>query len=44
MAMLLKRQNSFEEAKAYYKESRQISEKIKNPTTMELLRKFEEDM
>ena len=44
MAMLLKRQKCFEEAEAYYKESKQISEKIKNPTTMELIQKFEEDM
>ena len=44
MAMLLKRQNCQDEAEAYYKESKQVSEKIKNPTTMELLRKFEEDM
>lgn len=44
MAMLLKRQNCLEEAKAYYKESMKISEKIKNPTTIELLREFERNM
>lgn len=41
MAMLLKRQNFPNEAKKYYEESKQISEKIKNPTTMELIRKYE---
>jgi tetratricopeptide (TPR) repeat protein len=44
MAMLLKRQDCLEEAQAYYKESKQISEKIKNPITMELIQEFEENM
>lgn len=44
MALLLRRQGETEAAKAYCRESRKISDKIKNPTTMKLLEEAETAM
>lgn len=43
LAMLYWKQDRKEEARACYEESRKISEKIKNPTTMKLLKEIEKD-
>lgn len=40
MAMLLWNEGRKEEAKAFYQDSLKLSEKIKNPTTMGLLKEI----
>lgn len=41
MAMLLWRENRKEEARDYYRDSKELSDKIKNPTTMRLLEEIQ---